>query len=89
MLLRIGTEQDVPGESLYGRREDTSRTIRLTCRGVAGPERLGEFALRPGQGTVFSIFVPLARLQRELAQPGRANTVLIASPSAGRRAGRI
>ena len=85
LLLRIGSGQDIPGESLYGRREDTSRTIRLTCSGIAGPERLGEFALRPGQGTVFSVFVPLARLQRELAQPGRANTILGREPVAGRR----
>ena len=81
LLLRIGSGRDAPGESLYGRREDTDRTIRLTCSGVAGPDRLGEFALRPGQGSVFSIFVPLRRLQRELAQPGRANTILIASSS--------
>ena len=81
LLLRIGGEQDIPGESLFGRREGTSRTIRLTCGGIAGPGQLGEFALRPGQGSVFSVFVPLGLLQRELAQPGRVNTVLIASPS--------
>ena len=81
LLLRIGSGREVPGESLFGRREGTGKTIRLTCSGIAGPERLGEFALRPGQGTVFSVFVPLARLQRELAQPGRANTILIARRS--------
>jgi putative ABC transport system permease protein len=81
LLLRIGNGQDIPGEYLFGRRDNTSRTTRLTCRGIAGPERLGEFALRPDQGTVFSIFVPLARLQRELEQPGRVNTMLVASPS--------
>jgi putative ABC transport system permease protein len=81
LLLRIGSGRDAPGESLYGRREDASRTIRLTCGAIAGPERLGEFALRPEQGTVFSVFVPLARLQRELAQPDRANTILVARPS--------
>jgi len=81
LLLRSETGRDVPGESLYGRRENTGRTIRLTCSGVATPERLGEFALRPGQGTVFSVFVPLKRLQRDLAEPARANAVLVASPS--------
>jgi len=81
LLLRIGSGQDIPGESLYGRRGSTGRTIRLTCGGIAGPERLGEFALRPGQGSVFSVFVPLMRLQRELAQPDRANTILITSTS--------
>jgi putative ABC transport system permease protein len=81
LLLRIGGEQDIPGESLYGRREGATKTIRLTCGAVAGAERLGEFALRPGQGTVFSVFVPLTQMQRELAQPDRVNTVLIASAS--------
>jgi putative ABC transport system permease protein len=81
VLLRIGNGQDVPGESLFGRRDNSIRTIRLTCSGILGPDRLGEFVLRPGQGTVFSVFVPLARLQRELEQPGRANTILISSVS--------
>ena len=81
LLLRIGSAEDIPGESLYGRRDGTTRTIRLTCGGIAGPAELGEFALRSGQGSVFSLFVPLTRLQRELAQPDRANTVLIASES--------
>ena len=78
LLLRIESDRDIPGESLYGRRESAGRTIRLTCSGVASPQQLGEFALRPGQGTVFSVFVPLKRLQRDLAQPSRANTVLFA-----------
>ena len=29
LLLRVGSRQDIPSESLYGRREDTGRTIRL------------------------------------------------------------
>ena len=69
LLLRIESDRDIPGESLYGRRESAGRTIRLTCSGVASPQQLGEFALRPGQGAVFSVFVPLKRLQRDLAQP--------------------
>jgi putative ABC transport system permease protein len=89
LLLRIASEQDIPGESLFGRRENTSRTIRLTCGAVAAADRLGEFALRPGQGTVFSVFVPLKRLQRDLAQPARANTILIAQPSQDDQSGRL
>ena len=81
LLLRIETDRDIPGESLYGRRESAGRTIRLTCSGVASPQQLGEFALRPGQGTVFSVFVPLKRLQRDLAQPSRVNAVLFAGGS--------
>ena len=81
LLLRVGSGQDIPGESLYGRRDVLARTIRLTCTGIAAADRLGEFALRPGQGAVLSLFVPLARLQRALQQPGGANTILISSVS--------
>ena len=81
LLLRVGNGEDIPGESLYGRRDAVARTIRLTCTGVAAPDRLGEFALRPGQGAVLSLFVPLARLQRALQQPGGANTILVSSAS--------
>ncbi len=83
LLLRIESDRDIPGESLYGRRESAGRTIRLTCSGVASPQQLGEFALRPGQGTVFSVFVPLKRLQRDLAQPSRVNAVLFTGGSQG------
>ena len=81
LLLRIESDREIPGESLYGRRESAGRTIRLTCGGIAAPPLLGEFALRPAQGAVFSVFVPLKRLQRELAEPSRVNAVLFKSGS--------
>ena len=81
LLLRIGNAQDIPGESLYGRRDAATTAIRRACRGVATLDQLGEFALRPGQGAVFSLFVPLSRLQRALGQPHGANAILISSPS--------
>ncbi len=77
LLLRVEITEGIPRESLFGRREDVGRTIRLSCREVLPPERLGEFALRPSQGDVDSIFVPLAELQRDIAEPGRVNAVLI------------
>jgi ABC-type lipoprotein release transport system permease subunit len=78
LLLRIETGGTVPGETLYGRKGETSRTIRFDCGGIASAVQLGEFALRPSQATVYSVFVPLKRLQRELGQPAAANTILIA-----------
>ena len=42
--------------------------------------QLGEFALKPPtQGDVYAVFVSLRRLQRDLAQPERVNTLLLAS----------
>jgi ABC-type lipoprotein release transport system permease subunit len=79
LLLRIETQQGIPRESLYGRRENVGRTVRLVCGEILSAEKLGEFALRPSQGSVYSIFVPMQRLQEDLAQPSRANTILLDS----------
>ena len=81
LLLRIETDRAIPRESLFGRREDVGRTVRLVSGDVLPAGQLGEFALQPGQGTVRSLFVPLQRLQQVLGQPARANAVLLASRS--------
>ncbi len=42
---------------------------------------LREFSLRPQQGDVRAVYVPLARLQRDLNQPGKVNTILVGRTS--------
>ena len=71
VLLRVETAGSIPRESLYGRREEAARTIRLRCEAILRADQLGAFALQPTQGPVLAVFVPLARLQRDLAQPGK------------------
>ena len=73
ILLRVQKPSAIPLESLHGRKENVGQTIRLTMRGTARRE----FSLRLQQGDVRAVYVPLARLQRELAQPGKVNTVLV------------
>src|SRR5881296_1513130 len=73
ILLRVEKQEAVPGESLFGRRDDIGRTLRLTCREILTSDQLSEFSLRPSQGSVYSIFVPLRRLQADLQQPESAN----------------
>lgn len=85
LLLRIEKQEGIPKESLFGQREDTGRTIRLTCKEVLAPSALGDFSLENSQGSVRSIFVPLRRLQTDLGQTRRANAVLIASQFDGNR----
>ena len=80
LLLRVETAGGIPRESLYGRREETARTMRLTCEAILPADQLGGFALQPTQGRVLAVFVPLARLQRDLAQPGRVNMLLVGPP---------
>ncbi len=69
----------IPLESLHGRKDDPGRTIRLNTGAVLDSKQLGDFSLSPTQGDVYAVFVPLRRLQRDLAQPGRVNTLLLAS----------
>jgi len=77
ILLRVEQPYDVPGEFLHGRREGQGRTIRLTAREGLAESGINEFALYPQQGPVHAVFVPLERLQRDLDQEGRVNTVLV------------
>ncbi len=78
LLLRVEKPSAIPLESLHGRKEDVGRTLRFTAREPLAASALGEFSLRPQQGSVRAIFVPLAKLARDLGQPGKVNTILIA-----------
>ena len=77
ILLRVEKPSAVPISSLHGRRDDVGRTLRLGVTGVLAASDLGEFSFRPQQGLARSVFVSMARLQRELDQEGRVNTVLL------------
>jgi len=77
LLLQVETQQSIPKEWLYGKRDDIGETIRLTCRKVLPSNELGEFAFRPTQGEIYSIFVPLERLQKDLDQPLQVNAILL------------
>ncbi|HEV7902507.1 MAG TPA: ABC transporter permease [Pyrinomonadaceae bacterium] len=79
VLLRIEKPSAIPVESLHGRKEDVGRTVRLTIREVLGAADLGEFSLRPQQGAVRAVFVPLKRLQKDAEQAGRVNTILLST----------
>ena len=82
VLLRVQKPSAIPIESLFGRKEDVGRTLRFTAREPLAASALGEFSLRPQQGPVRAIFVPLNRLARDLGQAGRVNAILIAGEGA-------
>jgi putative ABC transport system permease protein len=79
LLVRLQKPSAIPLESLFGRKDDVGRTVRLDVAGVQPRERLGEFALRPQQSEVRAVFAPLRRIQRDLAIGGTVNTVLVSS----------
>ena len=51
------------------------KTIRLTL-GRAGARPVSS-RLRPQQGDVRAVYVPLALLQQDLNEPGKVNTILV------------
>ena len=81
VLVRVQRPSEIPLESVHGRKDDVGRTMRVTVRAVLGSGSLGEFSLRPQQGEVRAVFVPLARLQADLEIPGRVNALLVSDLS--------
>ncbi len=79
LVIRIQKPSAIPLESLHGRKDEGGRTLRLNLREVLPAALMGEFALRPQQGAVLAIFVPLGKLQRNLEQEGKANSILLAA----------
>ena len=77
LLVRVEQPSDIPAASLFGRKEDRGRTLRVTRGAVLARGALGEFSLESGQQAVRAVFVPLRLLQRTLAQPSRANAILL------------
>jgi ABC-type antimicrobial peptide transport system permease subunit len=75
ILIRVEKPSAIPLESLHGRKENVGKVVRLTAMGAA----FRDFSLKPQQGGIRSVFVPLAQLQRNLDQQGKVNTVLVAT----------
>ena len=78
LLARVPRPSDVPASTLFGRKDDLGRTVRVNLASVLAAADLGEFSLRPQQQEVHALFVPLALLQRSLDRAGEVDTVLLA-----------
>jgi putative ABC transport system permease protein len=79
IILRIEKPSGIPIESLHGRKDDLGRTIRFTMSQSLPASSMGEFSLRPQQGAVRALFVPLPKLQRNIEQQGKANVILLSA----------
>ncbi len=77
VLLRLQKPSAIPVESLFGRKDEVARTVRLTVDTVLAGDQLGEFSIQPRQSEIRALFVPLPRLQRDLGVTDRVNTVLV------------
>ena len=91
ILVRVQRQSDVPVDSLHGRKENLGRTMRFSLGGVLTAREMGEFSLRPQQGAVRAVFLPLEQLRGDLGQEGRVNTILVSEdgPQTGQRAARL
>jgi putative ABC transport system permease protein len=76
ITLRVARPTDIPLSTLQGRREITGQRIRLSVKRVLDRASLAEFSLAPTQGPVLALYVPMARLQRDLSLGDRANALL-------------
>ena len=79
LIVRVARPTDIPIDSLHGRKDDVGRSMRLTYRGALASSAMGEFSLSPTQGPVRAAFVSMARVERDLALAGRANTLLVSA----------
>src|SRR5215510_6273402 len=77
VLVRLERPSAIPIESLHGRKDQGGRSIRTTVRAVVAAAEMGDFSLRPQQGAVRAIFLPLARLQQDLDVQGRVNALIV------------
>jgi putative ABC transport system permease protein len=82
LLLRVEKPSEIPIESLHGRKDEVGSTLRLVSLGPLATDKLGEFSLRPTQGAVRALFVPLAALRRQLKRAGEANALLVGTNAA-------
>ncbi len=76
VLLHFGKTSTVSTDTLLGRRDETTATLRLTVQRVIPSTGVGAFSLRPQQGQPKNAFVPLKTLQRASQQLGRVNTII-------------
>ncbi len=88
VLLRFGKAGAISTETLLGRRDDTTATLRLAVRAVIPAEDIGAFSLSPRHVLPLNAYVPLATLQRSLDRRDRVNAMFVAckggdTPSAG------
>jgi putative ABC transport system permease protein len=77
VTVRVAKPTDIPLSTLQGRRENAGERLRLTIARVLDASSLAEFSLDMSQGPVFAIYVPMARLQRDLELGDRVNAILL------------
>ncbi len=77
VLLRIEKPGFLSGDAPLSGEADDSLAVRLTVHAVASAGQFGDFSLQADQLPAANAFVPLGWLQKFVALPDRANTLLL------------
>lgn len=77
LMVVVESAPDIPGSTLFGRRDDPGKRLRVANAGVLRADHLGAFTLRPTPQEVRAVFLPLATLQKALGLDGRVNTLVV------------
>lgn len=84
IVIRLPQPSDIPPDSPLGRKTGTAPSIRLKVSEIIPAEGLGRFGLRPTQQLPYNVYVPIAKLQEMLDQPGKANATFAVGRSSTR-----
>ncbi|MDB6022876.1 MAG: FtsX-like permease family protein, partial [Pedosphaera sp.] len=76
ILLRVEKPSAISRDAPISPQQDASAALRLKIYAIIPDEQLGRFSLQANQVAPFNAFVNMAELQKEVAQPGRANLLL-------------
>lgn len=77
IIVRMGKPSTVPTESLLGRRDDTTSSLRLRVSEILPAKDMGIFSLDHKHAQPRNAYIPLQTLQRTLDKKNRVNTLLV------------
>ncbi|MCK5146386.1 ABC transporter permease, partial [bacterium] len=76
-LLRLESQDWIPGDLPFAARESRSRSLRLVVTAIVERDSLGIFGLEPNQRDPLNCYLPLQRLAEEVERTDMANMLLI------------
>ena len=82
VLIHTVKPSAISTETLLGRRDDATATLRLAVAAILPAEGLAAFDLNPRQVTPKNAYIPLTVLQRTLGRQDFVNTILVSEKSA-------
>lgn len=83
VLIRVGKPSAISTETLLGRRDDTTVTLRLTVESIVPSRDVSGLSLQPQHRAPLNAFVAIEQLQQAIGREGRASAIAAAGTTAG------